>query len=155
MSKTTQAENQRLPHSESDEILLSLLQKTGLITHEQVQDIQRSAQENSQDVRQAILDLNLIPSERLNALALDLLVAQAPSKGIPSTLPESVLPTASHDSAKHQRDIRKELRELAVSASLPDLVGQVLERALESRATDIHFDPQENGLRVRFRIDGM
>jgi len=29
-----------------------------------------------------------------------------------------------------------------------------MEKAIESRATDIHFDPQENGLRVRFRIDG-
>ena len=34
------------------------------------------------------------------------------------------------------------------------MVGQILERAFDCRATDIHFDSQETGLRVRYRIDG-
>ena len=58
------------------------------------------------------------------------------------------------DQAKHQRDIRNELKELAATATLSDLVGQILERGFESRATDIHFDPQEHGLRIRYRVDG-
>ena len=37
---------------------------------------------------------------------------------------------------------------------MPNLVSQILDRACESRATDIHFDPHEGGVRVRFRIDG-
>ena len=36
-----------------------------------------------------------------------------------------------------------------------DLVGDVIERALRSRATDIHLEPQRGYLRVRLRIDGI
>ncbi len=34
------------------------------------------------------------------------------------------------------------------------LVGQILSQAVGSRASDIHFDPMENGMNVRFRVDG-
>ena len=34
-------------------------------------------------------------------------------------------------------------------------VTQVLASAIRSRATDIHFEPQGNHLRIRFRVDGM
>src|SRR4029077_564133 len=61
---------------------------------------------------------------------------------------------ASPDRTKHQLDIRKELKDLSATATLPDLVAQILQKACESRATDIHIDPHERGLRVRFRIDG-
>ena len=37
---------------------------------------------------------------------------------------------------------------------MSELVNQILERACDCEATDIHFDPQESGLRVRYRIDG-
>ncbi len=60
----------------------------------------------------------------------------------------------SPDRTQHQRDVRKELQEKAGTASLSELVNQILERACDCQATDIHFDPQENGLRVRYRIDG-
>jgi len=50
--------------------------------------------------------------------------------------------------------VRKELQETTLTAPLPQLVGQILERAFDCRATDIHFDSQETGLRVRSRIDG-
>ncbi|RME45850.1 MAG: type II/IV secretion system protein, partial [Deltaproteobacteria bacterium] len=36
-----------------------------------------------------------------------------------------------------------------------DLVGDIIERALRSRATDIHLEPQRGYLRVRLRIDGI
>ena len=55
---------------------------------------------------------------------------------------------------QHHRDVRKELQEKAQTATLSELVSQILERACDCEATDIHFDPQESGLRVRFRIDG-
>ena len=58
------------------------------------------------------------------------------------------------DLAQRERDIRKELKEIASTAASPDLVAQIFDRAFESRATDIHFDPQEAFFRVRYRIDG-
>ena len=35
------------------------------------------------------------------------------------------------------------------------LVNQMLTQAIQERATDIHIEPQENTLRVRYRIDGV
>jgi type II secretory ATPase GspE/PulE/Tfp pilus assembly ATPase PilB-like protein len=58
------------------------------------------------------------------------------------------------DRAKRERDIRNELKEIAATAASPDLVAQIFDRAFETRATDIHFDPQEMFFRVRYRIDG-
>ena len=36
-----------------------------------------------------------------------------------------------------------------------DLVNKIIITAVRSRASDIHFDPQENGLKIRIRIDGI
>ncbi|MEI4769404.1 ATPase, T2SS/T4P/T4SS family [Psychrobacillus sp. FJAT-51614] len=35
------------------------------------------------------------------------------------------------------------------------LVNQIIASAVAQRSSDIHFDPQENELRVRYRVDGM
>jgi type II secretory ATPase GspE/PulE/Tfp pilus assembly ATPase PilB-like protein len=39
-------------------------------------------------------------------------------------------------------------------AAVVKFVNDVIRRALKSRATDIHFEPQRNALRIRYRIDG-
>jgi general secretion pathway protein E len=46
------------------------------------------------------------------------------------------------------------LRDLASEAPVIRLVNQLLIRALENRASDIHIEPFENQLKVRYRIDG-
>jgi general secretion pathway protein E len=43
----------------------------------------------------------------------------------------------------------------AADASIIRFVNQVLAEAIERRATDVHFEPFEDALRVRYRIDGM
>ena len=43
----------------------------------------------------------------------------------------------------------------AEDASIIKFVNQVLTEAIERRATDVHIEPFENELRVRYRIDGM
>ncbi len=40
-------------------------------------------------------------------------------------------------------------------APIIQLVDDYLTRALERNASDIHFEPQEDGLRIRMRIDGL
>ena len=52
-------------------------------------------------------------------------------------------------------DVDGDLAEEAQAASVIRLVNEVLIEALELNATDVHIEPQENGLRVRYRIDGM
>lgn len=51
-------------------------------------------------------------------------------------------------------DIRAELREIAAVALPTDLAEQLILRALEVRATDVHIDPWGDRHEVRFRIDG-
>ncbi|HNQ34837.1 MAG TPA: GspE/PulE family protein [bacterium] len=43
----------------------------------------------------------------------------------------------------------------AEDASIIRFVNQILKEAIELRATDVHFEPFENELRVRYRIDGV
>jgi len=47
------------------------------------------------------------------------------------------------------------LRDLASEAPVIRLVNLILQRAVESRASDIHIEPFENRLKVRYRVDGV
>jgi len=48
-----------------------------------------------------------------------------------------------------------DLSKAAEDASIIRFVNQIMTEALESRATDVHFEPFENQLRIRYRIDGV
>lgn len=48
-----------------------------------------------------------------------------------------------------------DVRESADSAPAVELVNRVLKRAIEEHASDIHFEPQEESLVIRARIDGV
>ena len=52
-------------------------------------------------------------------------------------------------------DLDGDLVDEAQAASVIRLVNELLIEALELNTTDVHIEPQEHGLRVRFRIDGM
>ena len=56
--------------------------------------------------------------------------------------------TADLDDVEH-------LRDLASEAPVIRLVNLVIQRAVELRASDIHIEPFENRLKVRYRIDGV
>ena len=47
------------------------------------------------------------------------------------------------------------LKELASEAPVIRLVNLMIARAVESRASDIHIEPFENRLKVRYRVDGV
>jgi general secretion pathway protein E len=49
----------------------------------------------------------------------------------------------------------QQLKDLAAEAPVIRLVSLVITNALEARASDIHFEPFENRLVVRYRIDGV
>lgn len=49
----------------------------------------------------------------------------------------------------------QDLEVMAEDASIIKFVNQILAEAVKERATDIHFEPFQNELRTRFRIDGM
>jgi general secretion pathway protein E len=47
------------------------------------------------------------------------------------------------------------LKDLASEAPVIRMVNQLIQRALESRASDIHIEPFADQLKVRFRVDGI
>ncbi len=140
-----------------EENLITVLLKRGLLTTDQVRAAQLYGQEHNRDLRQAILELNLISPDLLNQLAFERLSTLSGDNGQPAPTAPVAAPSGgalSPNRTQHHRDIRKDLQEKAVTATLSELVHEILVRACDCQATDIHFDPLENGLRVRYRIDG-
>ncbi|WP_243694423.1 GspE/PulE family protein [Shimia isoporae] len=69
--------------------------------------------------------------------------AAAPDDGLSFDLEEG-------SAGARQRDLLED----AEDAPVIQLVNQLLRRAVLSRASDLHLEPSETGLRVRMRIDG-
>ncbi|MDR3144439.1 MAG: GspE/PulE family protein [Puniceicoccales bacterium] len=53
-----------------------------------------------------------------------------------------------------KREPSSENAEADAEEAIVKFVNDVIRRALKSRATDIHFEPQRDSLRIRYRIDG-
>ena len=60
-----------------------------------------------------------------------------------------------HDAAAHAEDDIESLRDLASGAPVVRAVNDMLEKAVDLRATDIHIEPFRTGLVVRMRVDGL
>jgi general secretion pathway protein E len=58
------------------------------------------------------------------------------------------------DESREEDDV-EHLRDLASEAPVIRLVNLLIQRAVETRASDIHIEPFENRLKVRNRIDGV
>jgi general secretion pathway protein E len=68
---------------------------------------------------------------------------------------EEKAPTTQHDASNARIDDIESLRDLASGAPVVRAVNDLLERAVELRATDIHIEPFQSGLVVRMRVDGV
>ena len=64
-------------------------------------------------------------------------------------------PDADEATSTRADDDVESLRDLASGAPVVRAVNDLLERAMELRATDIHIEPFRNGLVVRMRVDGL
>lgn len=51
--------------------------------------------------------------------------------------------------------VQNEEREDQTEAPIVKLVRQIIEQAVHKRASDIHIEPMENQVRIRFRVDGV
>jgi general secretion pathway protein E len=59
------------------------------------------------------------------------------------------------DENNRSEDDIEHLRDLASEAPVIRLVNLIIQRAVEGRASDIHIEPFENRLKVRYRVDGV
>ncbi len=78
--------------------------------------------------------------------------ALATHLGVGAATVQSLLAADGIEVVSDDDDI--DLSEIAEDASIIQLVNQVLIEAIERRATDVHFEPFEHKLKVRYRIDG-
>ncbi len=140
--------------NKADEGLGAILIQNQLLTPEQLETARAYARDRSCNLRHAILELNLISAERLNALAFEHLSALANGGSVSKGTDLGSIAPLQPDRAKLERDIRAELKATAEKGSAPDLLDLIVDRALDCRATDIHFDPMEGRYRLRYRIDG-
>ena len=163
----------------SEQALGALLVQDGLINSDQLRAVRQYCVQQKIDLRQAILKLKLVPIDQLTKLLservpqiLEAVDANLPvvargsesrqgestelSKNAPAVGETGIESAAAFPSelALPDRNVRGELREIAATAGPVDLVTEILGRACDCRATDVHFDPQENHIRVRYRIDG-
>ncbi len=67
----------------------------------------------------------------------------------PDTLPES-----KPDRFEASEDDAERLKDLASEAPVMRLVNQIIAKAVETMASDIHIEPFEDRLRIRYRYDG-
>ena len=59
------------------------------------------------------------------------------------------------DSGPTQLEASSDIDDMADDASIIKFVNQVLHQAVTERATDIHIEPFEGELRIRYRVDGV
>ncbi|RMH87877.1 type II secretion system protein GspE [Lysobacter pythonis] len=94
------------------------------------------------------------------ALEMPLMLKVAPRSGLtallarwypeaqPANDDETTEPGADLDDVEH-------LKDLASEAPVIRIVNQILQRAVELRASDIHLEPFEREMKLRYRIDGV
>ncbi|MCQ8279227.1 Flp pilus assembly complex ATPase component TadA [Acetobacteraceae bacterium KSS8] len=67
---------------------------------------------------------------------------------------DAAAPSGGEDESPLEEDAER-LKDLASEAPVIRLVNQIVFRAVETRASDIHIEPFEDRLRVRYRYDGV
>jgi type IV pilus assembly protein PilB len=83
----------------------------------------------------------------------DIMAAIDQYKGsISSEITKAIKDSSADEEAKQQEVSAKDLAE---DAPIAKTVNIILEYAVKSRASDIHIEPRENLVQVRFRIDGL
>jgi general secretion pathway protein E len=98
----------------------------------------------------------------LKALRLATGLAIRPHIALPSEIEKALAqPQGGADDAQEDEglddsgDFVEHLRDLASEAPVIRLVNAIIGRVIELRASDIHLEPFDDGLHVRYRVDGV
>lgn len=93
--------------------------------------------------------------ERVLACRGDIMEALQRHYGVGAETVERILAENPREEAISEAEASHDLEDMAADASVVRLVNQLLQEAIEDRATDIHFEAQRDGIAVRRRIDGI
>lgn len=136
---------------EDHERLKKLLLERGLVSEKEYQLVEQQSRATGREPWRILLSLNLVTIDSINAL-----VSESEEKSAaPPPARSNFIPERQPATPREAGPIEGQLAGAVAQGDLPGLVEQIFQKAFESRATDIHFDPQDgNRLRVRYRIDG-
>ena len=107
---------------------------------------------NKLDDLKLLLDMDIKPM-----LAYEEYILESIQKyyGVGAEILEEIMTrTDMGERTKAKSSTIQDLEEAVEDASIVKFVNQIFSQAVEERATDIHLEPYERELRVRFRIDG-
>src|SRR5258705_207826 len=123
--------------------LRQLLQQTGLFTDVQISEILTNQQTAAQPLIISLVKSRAATEEKLlQALATAL------------HLPFTRITDKEIDAAPREEVTKDDLEGGDQEASVVKFVNQIIGEAYKERATDIHMEPMENDLRIRYRVDG-
>jgi general secretion pathway protein E len=86
-------------------------------------------------------------------VAVPIELEQALDRLYPDARPKEEAP--ARDGSERLEEDAERLKDLASEAPVIRLVNQIIARAVETQASDIHVEPFEDQLRVRYRYDGL
>ncbi len=95
------------------------------------------------------------PAEWVLVPRAQLLRAMKTLYGVGAETFDEILKTRGSMDALEDAEIAIELNADDPEASVVKFVNQIIREAIAERATDIHVEPLENDLRIRYRIDGI
>jgi general secretion pathway protein E/type IV pilus assembly protein PilB len=105
--------------------------------------------------RQLAAQLLKKPAEWVLVPRAQLLRAMKTLYGVGAETFDEILKTRGSMDALENTDAAIELNADDPEASVVKFVNQIIREAIAERATDIHVEPLENDLRIRYRIDGI
>ena len=91
----------------------------------------------------------------IRQVAIPIELEHALDRLYPETSPGEETPHPESSGGEVLEDDAERLKDLASEAPVIRLVNQIIARAVESQASDIHIEPFEDRLRVRYRYDGL
>ena len=111
----------------------------------------------------AMIDANNIQAVDYlaNRIERPLTVFMASEDGVRHVLSQYKTDLSSVDEAAEvsrmeaAQDSNKEIKTIVQDSPISKALSTILEYALKSRASDVHIEPLENGLKIRCRVDGM
>jgi general secretion pathway protein E len=105
--------------------------------------------------RQLASQLLKKPAEWVLVPRAQVLRAMKTLYGVGAETFDEILKTNRSFEVLQDTDTAIELNDDDPEASVVKFVNQIIREAIFERATDIHVEPQENDLRIRYRIDGI
>lgn len=152
--------NIRIPEEITKLTEEAVLRKHNLIPfqfHEKNPNVIKVAMSDPLDIR-AMDDISIITGlqiERYVATPSDIAAAIDRYYGNAEALRVAEQYTREREEQNKAKNVEAVDESSVQQAPIVKLLGQIIEQAVHKRASDIHIEPMENQVRIRFRVDGV